>query len=140
MRKPDLLPMKTIVRMSRWASFAILRVLLAVSALIAADFAVSGEKAERTYITAPIERGSIDTVVKTTGTVNPVVMVEVAFRPAFRSPRRFQRRCEGRPGDRTDQSPDLHRGCDWGQGGSEDRKGKRATAEGGARGSESREG
>ena len=52
-------------------------VLLAVSALIAGGFAVSGDKTDRAYITAPIERGSIDKVVKATGTVNPVVMVEV---------------------------------------------------------------
>src|SRR5262249_36948606 len=44
---------------------------------MAAGFAVYGDKTDRAYITAPIERGSIDKVVKATGTVNPVVMVEV---------------------------------------------------------------
>jgi HlyD family secretion protein len=48
-----------------------------VSALIAAGFAFYGDKNDRAYITAPIERGSIDKVVKATGTVSPVVMVEV---------------------------------------------------------------
>jgi HlyD family secretion protein len=79
MRKPDLLHKiaKLAHRDMRTIVIVVVAVLLAVSALIAADSAVSGDKAERTYITAPIERGSIDTVVKTTGTVNPVVMVEV---------------------------------------------------------------
>src|SRR5450759_4928865 len=50
---------------------------LAVSALMVGGFAGFGDKTGQAYITAPIERGSIDKVVKTTGTVNPIVMVDV---------------------------------------------------------------
>ena len=52
-------------------------VLLAASGLMAGGFAGFGDKTGRAYITAPIVRDSIDKVVKTTGTVNPVVMVDV---------------------------------------------------------------
>jgi HlyD family secretion protein len=46
-----------------------------VSGLIARGLSIYGDK--QAYITAPIEPGSIENVVKATGTVNPVVMVEV---------------------------------------------------------------
>jgi len=43
---------------------------------MAGGFPIYGDT-EQAYITAPIERGNIENVVKATGTVNPVVMVEV---------------------------------------------------------------
>jgi HlyD family secretion protein len=66
--KPAHWDMRTIV-------VVVVAFLLAGSALIAGGFAGFGDKTG--YITAPIERGSIDKVVKATGTVNPVVMVDV---------------------------------------------------------------
>jgi HlyD family secretion protein len=40
-------------------------------------FAEYGDKPSQIYVTAPIQRGTIRTLVKATGTVNPVVMVDV---------------------------------------------------------------
>jgi HlyD family secretion protein len=51
--------------------------LLAVSALIANGLAGYGNQTGQAYVTEPVERGSIDTLVKATGTVNAVVMVDV---------------------------------------------------------------
>jgi HlyD family secretion protein len=56
---------------------AVVAVLLGLSALMAAGFTFYGDKTERAYITAPIEHGSVEKLVKATGTVNPVVLVEV---------------------------------------------------------------
>src|SRR5262245_58253711 len=53
------------------------RARIALSALVMSGSTVYGDKIDRGYITAPIEWASIDKVVKATGTVNPVVMVEV---------------------------------------------------------------
>src|SRR5215472_5180627 len=38
---------------------------------------LDGKKIRQVYITAPVERGTVKTVVKSTGVVNPVLMVEV---------------------------------------------------------------
>ena len=79
MRARDLL--HEIAKLAHWRDMrkflVVVVALLAVSALVAGGFTVYGDKADPGYITAPIERGSIDKVVKATGTVNPVVMVEV---------------------------------------------------------------
>jgi HlyD family secretion protein len=53
------------------------RVRIALSALVMSGSTVYGDKTDRSYITAPIKWASIDKVVKATGTVNPIVMVEV---------------------------------------------------------------
>src|SRR5258705_2165651 len=79
MRARDLL--HEIAKLAHWRDLrrivVVVAALLAVSVLVAGGFTVYGDKPDRGYITAPIERGSIDKVVKATGTVNPVVMVEV---------------------------------------------------------------
>jgi HlyD family secretion protein len=50
---------------------------LGVLAIIGTGFASYGNKSRQAYITAPVERGSVSTVVKATGIVNPVLMVDV---------------------------------------------------------------
>jgi len=55
----------------------VVAVLLIASVLLAWGVAGRGEKPDRAYVTAPVERGSVSTVVKATGTVNAVVMVDV---------------------------------------------------------------
>jgi len=52
-------------------------VLFLVTLAIAATGYTYGEKPDSNYVTAPVERGKITTVVKATGIVNPVVMVDV---------------------------------------------------------------
>jgi HlyD family secretion protein len=50
---------------------------LAACVVAALGFAEHDGRSGETYVTAPIQRGSIRTLVKATGTVNPVVMVDV---------------------------------------------------------------
>jgi HlyD family secretion protein len=50
--------------------------LLIVLASTIAGF-LDGKKIRQVYITAPVERGTVKTVIKATGVVNPVLMVEV---------------------------------------------------------------
>jgi len=45
--------------------------------MVGLGYTYSQEGSAPTFITAPVERGSVDKVVKTTGTVKPVVMVDV---------------------------------------------------------------
>src|SRR4051794_39810479 len=55
----------------------VLAILLGASALLGRGFAGEKEKPNRAYVTAPVERGSVSTIVKATGTVNAVLMVDV---------------------------------------------------------------
>ena len=79
MRARDLL--HEIAKLARWDMRTIVAVIVGVllvgSAVVAGGLGGYGEKTGHAYVTAPIERGSVDKVVKTTGTVKPVVMVDV---------------------------------------------------------------
>jgi len=55
--------------------FAGALILIALAAAIGGFF--DGKKMRRVYITVPVERGTVKTVIKATGVVKPVLMVEV---------------------------------------------------------------